>query len=194
MSTSRTAIGVALLGCLLCGMANRGLAERAWQQPGEIQKPREIQVPGEIQSPRGSWQVPKGFQAVESSDHPCELRYIATSDALFAFASADLNVDGETALALVLAEIRRRVPLTIVVRGHTDAIGSASANLALSERRAQAVGDWLIKRLGQHTELQIDAAGETQPVAPNQTASGEDDPSGRARNRRVEIILPLPGC
>lgn len=164
------------------------------QVPGEIQVPGDIQVPGEIRSPRGQWQLPRPIQEVVPADRPCEVHYVAAADALFEFASASLDADGERALAEVLAQIRQRAPGTVRVRGHTDAIGPSRANLALSAARAQAVGDWLLKRLGQPVDFEFEAVGEKEPLAPNRTASGDDDPLGRARNRRVEIILIRPNC
>lgn len=81
------------------------------------------------------------------------------------------------------AFIRKYPGNMILVAGHTDSMGDADYNQQLSERRANAVRDFLGKQRG------IDAAklvargyGETQPVADNATAAG------RAQNRGVEIV------
>lgn len=78
----------------------------------------------------------------------------------------------------------------VSIRGHTDARGSDEYNQDLSQRRAAAVRDYLVQ---QHA---IDAArleavgfGETQPVAPNELPDGSDNPEGRQRNRRVEVVV-----
>ncbi len=74
----------------------------------------------------------------------------------------------------------------IDVYGHTDSTGSDAYNQALSERRAQAVANYLISRGVSSARLRWQGFGETQPVATNETGEG------RARNRRVEIkIVPV---
>lgn len=71
----------------------------------------------------------------------------------------------------------------ITIEGHTDSRGSSRKNLAISERRAQAVRDHLI-RLGVSADrIQAVGRGSGFPVASNRT------PDGRANNRRVEIIV-----
>jgi OOP family OmpA-OmpF porin len=78
--------------------------------------------------------------------------------------------------------------VAVTVEGHTDSVGDDPTNQRLSEARARAVGDALASR------LRLDAArlttvghGETRPVASNDTEAG------RARNRRVDIIVrPAP--
>lgn len=72
---------------------------------------------------------------------------------------------------------------TIIIEGHTDSQGSESQNLALSQRRADAVRDGLVQRGYQADLIQSRGMGEGQPVASNGSAEG------RANNRRVEIII-----
>jgi OmpA-OmpF porin, OOP family len=87
-----------------------------------------------------------------------------------------------------VAEALAGLGVPLQVNGHTDARGEASYNLDLSQRRAQAVADALAAR-GVDTALTVKGFGETRPVAPN-TIDGKDDPAGRQRNRRVEIVVP----
>lgn len=68
-----------------------------------------------------------------------------------------------------------------VVVGHTDSKGSAAYNQTLSEQRAQAVVDWLVSNGVDAGQLTAKGAGESKPVASNDTAEG------RAQNRRVEL-------
>jgi outer membrane protein OmpA-like peptidoglycan-associated protein len=70
--------------------------------------------------------------------------------------------------------------LVIEISGHTDNVGSAKYNLALSQRRAQAVVDYLVSIGVPRTHLIAKGYGETQPVASNDTEEG------RQLNRRVE--------
>lgn len=71
----------------------------------------------------------------------------------------------------------------IIVQGHTDSQGSDAHNLALSQRRADAVRDSLVQRGYRADLIQSRGMGEDEPVAENSTANG------RANNRRVEIII-----
>lgn len=109
---------------------------------------------------------------------------------LFDFDSAELKPEASATLdrlaeAIVLAAERR-----VTIRGHTDARGTDAYNADLSTRRANAVRDYLVAR---HSvdPARLDAVGfgETQPIAPNEAPDGSDDPAGRERNRRVEVIL-----
>lgn len=75
---------------------------------------------------------------------------------------------------------------TIEVHGHTDNVGNPKANRDLSEARAFAVQRWLEKAFPRNFpagRVRVFAHGDTMPLAPNATADG------RARNRRVEIVL-----
>lgn len=74
---------------------------------------------------------------------------------------------------------------TLRVTGHTDSTGSDKYNQELSEKRAQTVANNLETHQVAGHRLYVEGAGETQPIADNNT------PSGRATNRRVELyILP----
>ncbi|MEJ8562893.1 OmpA family protein [Yoonia sp. GPGPB17] len=117
---------------------------------------------------------------------------VMLSDVLFSFGDASLNPAALDVLAGVANKLSE-VP-SLEITGHTDAIGDADFNLALGQRRADAVRDWLIA----NTEFSADAitargVGEADPIAANRTESGADNPEGRAQNRRVEFTLPDAG-
>jgi OmpA-OmpF porin, OOP family len=78
----------------------------------------------------------------------------------------------------------------VELHGHTDNVGSADKNMKLSEERAFAVKQWLeakSKTNFPEGRVRVMAHGQTQPVAPNAEAAG------RAKNRRVEIVLGTTG-
>jgi outer membrane protein OmpA-like peptidoglycan-associated protein len=71
----------------------------------------------------------------------------------------------------------------IIIEGHTDSRGSDTTNEALSQKRAQAVANYLSTRGLDASRIQVVGRGEAQPVASNDTTDG------RASNRRVEIVV-----
>jgi OOP family OmpA-OmpF porin len=81
----------------------------------------------------------------------------------------------------------------IVLHGHSDSAGGDAANLTLSRRRAEAVAAWLAERGVDETRIRIVAFGEQNPAAPNARPDGTPDEEGRARNRRVEVIVSPDG-
>nr|WP_255723234.1 OmpA family protein [Flavihumibacter fluminis] len=95
---------------------------------------------------------------------------------------AVLKPESEKTLQQVLAIIRQHPDWKLEIGGHTDAEGNAAYNLELSEKRANAVVDWL-KKSAAASKLAAKGYGATQPVADNSTVTG------RALNRRVEIKL-----
>lgn len=102
---------------------------------------------------------------------------------LFATDSAALNTNLQSDL-FVLAESLNKYPNSIVtVTGHTDNTGAASYNQDLSQRRAQAVASVLSSGGVAFNRMRVVGAGESQPIASNQTVGG------RAQNRRVDITI-----
>src|SRR5215475_12425646 len=75
------------------------------------------------------------------------------------------------------------------IEGHTDAIGSDAYNFRLSEARAITVREWLAARGMVPATTPIKGYGKTNPIAPNFTIDGGDNPEGRQKNRRVEVVF-----
>jgi outer membrane protein OmpA-like peptidoglycan-associated protein len=118
---------------------------------------------------------------------------------LFDFNSSDLRADAAPALTLIADVLRYFEGDPVIVVGHTDSIGGASYNQRLSEVRAQSVVDTLVADHGIPADrLTAEGHGADEPIAPNSTPDGQDNPEGRQLNRRVEIVvltnrdLPLP--
>lgn len=79
---------------------------------------------------------------------------------------------------------------SVEVQGHTDSKGSDEYNQKLSQKRAEEARGYLIGKGIESSRVIAVGYGESSPIAPNEM-NGEDDPEGRARNRRVEFkILP----
>lgn len=106
------------------------------------------------------------------------------SDLTFASGSADLDDTAFPSLKELASSLAANPGWKIALVGHTDALGSAEANLALSQRRAEAVRDRLINAFGADpARIEAAGAGYLAPIASNLTAEG------RAENRRVEVVL-----
>jgi outer membrane protein OmpA-like peptidoglycan-associated protein len=78
--------------------------------------------------------------------------------------------------------------INVRISGHTDSIGSDEYNQRLSERRAQAVKQYLVSKGIASSRLSTEGRGEREPIAQN-TKNGRDNPDGRAMNRRAELAV-----
>jgi outer membrane protein OmpA-like peptidoglycan-associated protein len=119
-----------------------------------------------------------------------EVRIELAADVLFDFDKADILPKAQAALKQAAGLIRDKAKGAVRIEGHTDSKGSDPYNQKLSERRAQAVKTWLTEKEGlSNAEFSIQGFGAKKPVAPNKKPDGSDDPEGRQKNRRVEIIF-----
>jgi outer membrane protein OmpA-like peptidoglycan-associated protein len=102
----------------------------------------------------------------------------------FVQGSADIAPASNTLLSEIAdVLLRKRNIERVEVQGHTDNSGSEEGNRDLSQRRANAVRDWLIKAGVSADRLTAVGHGSARPLAPNITAQN------RARNRRVELVI-----
>jgi outer membrane protein OmpA-like peptidoglycan-associated protein len=99
----------------------------------------------------------------------------------FDFDSARLPDNASDVLNPAVKFISAQSDMRFVISGHTDSKGSDAYNIDLSQRRARSVVDFLTSSGIDPTRLEIEAYGESRPVASNETDRG------RAQNRRVEI-------
>ncbi len=128
--------------------------------------------------------------ALEVIQSTCEERLRIGSDFLFDFDRAELRPEA----APTLDEIARRLAAAkqaVMIEGHTDGKGTDGYNQTLSERRANAVRVTLATRGLAIERMGIRGYGKGRPVAPNEKADGSDDPDGRQKNRRVEVVLNI---
>ncbi len=122
------------------------------------------------------------------------LQFNLGDSVLFSFDSAQISQQGAKQLRKIAQVIKTKAKGGVWVIGHTDNKGSRNYNKQLSMRRALAVIDWLARHTDiDPNQLTPQGAGPDYPVAPN-TIGGQDNPAGRAKNRRVEIqIATIPG-
>ncbi len=100
----------------------------------------------------------------------------------FDFNKATLKPEGKRMVDHAIQVMKDKPSMKVSVEGHTDSIGSEAYNQRLSERRAQAVRDYMIENGISPGRIATRGFGKSRPVASNKTAEG------RAQNRRVEII------
>jgi outer membrane protein OmpA-like peptidoglycan-associated protein len=134
--------------------------------------------------------VAGAVQALAVKETPTEIRIELAADVLFDFDKADIRPDAAKVLAEAAEVVRSHGTRRVVIEGHTDAKGTEQYNQRLSERRAQAVKRWFQERGGLKTaSLETRGWGAKKPVAPNANPDGSDNPEGRQKNRRVEIVI-----
>lgn len=104
-------------------------------------------------------------------------------DVLFEFDKASLTREAGSTVREIASVLRGVKDRSIAVEGHTDSVGSAGYNQRLSERRAYGVADTLSADGIPHNQMRVKGFGKDHPIASNST------PEGRARNRRVEVIV-----
>ena len=112
-------------------------------------------------------------------------------DVLFDFNKASLT-SGARAKVRDISEVLEKGRVRdrqVSVEGHTDSIGSEDYNLKLSQRRADSVASELESEGISSSRIHTRGFGKKYPIAPNQSSDGSDNPSGRAKNRRVEVII-----
>ena len=110
---------------------------------------------------------------------------IRLGEILFDTDSYTLREDAKSTVDSIINAIKQTYPdREIIVEGHTDNTGEANYNQALSEKRAKTVADYILPKLD-HDKLSYRGFGDKEPIASN------DNPNGRQKNRRVDIIIKL---
>ncbi|MDH7515592.1 MAG: DUF6089 family protein [Bacteroidota bacterium] len=96
---------------------------------------------------------------------------------------ATILPESEEILMRAYQTMRTNPTLRVEISGHTDDVGSDASNQKLSERRANAVRDWLVNKGIDGSRIQTKGYGEKQPTVPNTS------PENRAKNRRIEFKI-----
>lgn len=106
-----------------------------------------------------------------------------SSNILFGFDESDLSGEAKTNLDKLVRVLNTYDETDIELQGHTDSRGSEDYNLALSERRATEVSEYLEEKGISDSRLTIKGFGEEFPKYSNETSEG------RSQNRRVEFLI-----
>lgn len=119
-----------------------------------------------------------------------EIRIDLSADVLFDFDKADIKKEAEPSLQKVATVLSANSSAKVAIEGHTDGKGADAYNQTLSEQRAASVKEWLVANAKVNGANVITKGwGKSKPVARNTKPDGSDDPEGRAKNRRVEIVV-----
>jgi len=129
-------------------------------------------------------------EAMEVKETDTEVRVDLAADVLFDFDKAELLPKAEQTLQQAADFVKQRNKGSVVrIEGHTDAKGSDAYNQKLSLRRADSVKRWFTDHGLGDMRFSTEGFGAKKPIAPNQKPDGSDDPEGRQKNRRVEIVI-----
>jgi outer membrane protein OmpA-like peptidoglycan-associated protein len=135
----------------------------------------------------------KAKQELQYQDTGKSMSMNLAGDVLFDYDKAALKPAAEEALQKVAVVLSLFPESKVTVEGYTDAKGGKAVNLNLSRERATSVKDWLVKNGGVAPKhISAKGFGEENPVAPNTNPDGSDNIVGRAKNRRVTIIVDKP--
>jgi OmpA-OmpF porin, OOP family len=115
---------------------------------------------------------------------PIEIgQIVKLNNIFFEFNKAELSSDSYPELDRVYETVVQNPNMEIEIDGHTDNVGQDEYNQKLSENRAKAVHDYLLKKGIEKRRLAYKGFGKSKPVDDNQTDIG------RQKNRRVEFII-----
>lgn len=109
------------------------------------------------------------------------------SKILYDYDSYQINNASKKELDKLITILKKNNTIGVELSSHTDDIGSDKFNLSLSQKRADAVVEYIISKGIERNRVVAKGYGKTQPVAPNKLPNGKDNPEGRAKNRRTEF-------
>lgn len=116
-------------------------------------------------------------------------RTFVLNNIYFGYDSADIRREAARELDKLVTLLNDNPDLKIEMGSHTDSVASDAYNIELSQRRAQATVNYLIRKGIDATRLEAKGYGESKPIARNSNPDGSDNPTGRQRNRRTEFKI-----
>ena len=113
------------------------------------------------------------------------------SNILYEYNSDKIDAIAKKELDKLVIILRKNKNIRVELSSHTDAIGGNNFNMKLSQKRANRATNYIISKGISSSFISAKGHGETRPIAPNKLANGEDNPEGRAKNRRTEFKVVL---
>lgn len=127
-------------------------------------------------------EVKRGTDPLNADDDVVKLGVpVVLKGITFATGKADITPESEATLQKALKTLTTYPDISVEISGYTDNVGNDKSNQILSEKRANAVRDWLISKGISGDRITAVGYGEQKPIAPN------DTPENRQKNRRIEF-------
>ena len=143
-----------------------------------------LEVTGQVDRSQVEIRAAEILTDLEASAEPQGTVVEIPDTVLFDFDSAELRPEAAQVLDRIVEVLELLPEAPAHIRGHTDDVGTAEYNVELSENRADAVRTYLVDAGIDTARLSTEGVGFDDPVTSN------DTDEGRARNRRVEVVLP----
>jgi outer membrane protein OmpA-like peptidoglycan-associated protein len=172
------------------------LSQQVQQQTAEAEKAREAAQSAQAELERTREELARRDAEARQLRMQTELARIAAtkqesrglvvtlpSGIFFDSGKSTLKSGAKKTLDRIAQQLAGDTAIRVVVEGHTDSTGSADKNMALSEKRAQAVRDYLVSKGVPESQINSAGKGESEPIATNKTVAG------RQQNRRVELVI-----
>jgi outer membrane protein OmpA-like peptidoglycan-associated protein len=163
------------------------------KKESEIEKQKLDLEKKSIELQRKELDLEKAKQELQYQETGKSMSMNLAGDVLFDYNKAALKPAAEEPLQKVAVVLSLFPESNVTVEGYTDSKGGKTINLQLSRERATSVKNWLVKNRGVVPKhISAKGFGEENPVAPNTNPDGSDNIVGRAKNRRVTIIVDKP--
>ena len=172
------------------------LSQQVQQQQSEAEKARQAAQTAQAELERTREELAKRDAEARQLRMQTELARIAAtkqesrglvvtlpSGIFFDSGKSTLKSGAKKTLDRIARQLTGDSAIKVAVEGHTDSTGSAEKNKALSEKRAQAVRDYLVSKGVPEAQITAEGKGESEPIATNKTVAG------RQQNRRVELVI-----
>lgn len=113
---------------------------------------------------------------------------------LYDYDKASLRPESAASLEKLTELMKNNPSIDVQIYSYTDSKGTAGYNLNLSQQRAESVVNYLVRNGVERSRLSAKGMGMNNPVAPNKTENGKDNPEGRQQNRRTtfRILTDVP--
>ena len=194
--TGKTFALFAALFCgaiLICSAQTTTADKDLKKKEAELERQKLDLEKRSIELQRKELDLEKAKQELQYQESGKSMSMNLAGDVLFDYDKAALKPAAEEALKKVAIVLSLFPESNVTVEGYTDSKGGKAFNLQLSRERATSVKIWLVKNGGvAPAHIVAKGFGEENPVAPNTNPDGSDNIVGRAKNRRVTIIVDKP--
>jgi outer membrane protein OmpA-like peptidoglycan-associated protein len=160
----------------------KAAAERDAQARAELEKMRQQAAQNEAEARR--LRMENELARIAATKREARGFVVTLSSGLFFdTGKSTLKKGAQATLTRIADQLKTDDKVKVTIEGHTDSVGTAEKNQQLSEKRAQAVRDFLASAGVAADRITAVGRGEDQPIATNKTAAG------RQQNRRVELVI-----